>query len=598
MKYSTKNLLQQMGVVGVIAIAVLLLFKHAHFDYKFYWAVLWEVNPTYKEIFGLWLLRGLKLTIEISLISTGIALVLGTIFGIARLSRFKPTYAIATAYVEFFRNTPLLVQLFFWYFAFPLALPESLNTFLNGHNYEFWAATFGLGIYTGAFVAEVVRAGIQAIPHGHIEAAVSSGLTGAQMLRHVILPQAFRIIIPPLGSEFLNNMKNSSLAMTIGVGELCWQSQQIQSFTFRGFEATSAASLIYLSVSLTISLIMNSINHHLAIGQAKRLNTVDRFFSGVFRPVFLLGRAISVLSTAFKRAFKLGEFAPAHEEAIYASLWERLAGKIWQVFMFSTRALFVFLCIGLIGLLVLIVYKYNWHVISSSIKSLLIWTFPYGGPGEIFHGLGGLTLSIILAFIALVVSFFIGLFIGLGRLSKNTLVSTPSVLYIEIIRGNPLIMVIFWVYFFSHFVTGVQMDVFWSATIAFTIFSGAYLAEIVRAGVSAIPKGQIEAATASGLSYFRTMMHVVLPQALKIMIPAFVGQFISLFKDTSLAYIVGVFELTTVAQTLNNRLMIFPFEIYTTIAVFYFICCYGMSRVARRLEVRYTPIKRGYGSMI
>jgi polar amino acid transport system permease protein len=236
-------------------------------------------------------------------------------------------------------------------------------------------------------------------------------------------------------------------------------------------------------------------------------------------------------------------------------------------------------------------------VISSNIVSLLIWTFPHGGPGEIFYGLGGLALSVILAFIALLVSFFIGLFIGLGRLSKNPLVSTPSVLYIEVIRGNPLIMVIFWVYFFSHFVTGFQMDVFWSATIAFTIFSGAYLAEIVRAGVSAIPNGQIEAATASGLSYFRAMRHVVLPQALKIMIPAFVGQFISLFKDTSLAYIVGVFELTTVAQTLNNRLMIYPFEIYTTIAVLYFICCYSMSRFARRLEIRYTPTKKDYRSM-
>ena len=392
-------------------------------------------------------------------------------------------------------------------------------------------------------------------------------------------------------------MKNSSLAMTIGVGELCWNSQQIQSFTFRGFEATTAASLIYLTVSLSISLIMNSINHHMAIGQAKRLNTVDRFFALVLRPVLLLGRAISSIITALKRILRFGEFAPVHEEAIYASIWERLAGKIWQVLMLSARVLFVFLFIGLICLLGLIVYRYNWHVISSNIVSLLIWTFPHGGPGEIFYGLGGLTLSVILASIALLVSFFIGLFIGLGRLSKNPLVSTPSVLYIEVIRGNPLIMVIFWVYFFSHFVTGVQMNVFWSATIAFTIFSGAYLAEIVRAGVSAIPNGQIEAATASGLSYFRAMRHVVLPQALKIMIPAFVGQFISLFKDTSLAYIVGVFELTTVAQTLNNRLMIYPFEIYTTIAVLYFICCYSMSRFARRLEIRYTPTKKDYRSM-
>ena len=597
MKPSIKTSLQQIGVVGAIIIGISLLFKHAHFGYDFYWPVLWEINPTYKEIFGLWLLKGLVLTLKISLISTAIALVMGTIFGIARLSRFTPTYAIATAYVEFFRNTPLLVQLFFWYFAFPMVLPEDMRTFLNEHNYEFWAATVGLGIYTGAFVAEVVRAGIQAIPHGHIEAAVSSGLSGAQMLRHVILPQAFRIIIPPLGSEFLNNMKNSSLAMTIGVAELCWNSQQIQSFTFRGFEATSAASLIYLSVSLSISLIMNSINHHLAIGPSKQLNTIDRIFALIFKPLLLLTRAIASIFTASKRIFKLGEFAPVREEALYASLWERFAKQLWQVFVFMAKLFFICLFIGLICLVGIMIYRYNWHVISSILKSLLIWTFPYGGPGEIFHGLGGLTLSVILAFIALVVSFFIGLFIGIGRLSKNQFVSTPSVLYIEIIRGNPLIMVIFWVYFFSHFVTGVQMDVFWSATIAFTIFSGAYLAEIVRAGISAIPRGQIEAATASGLSYFRTMRHVVLPQALKIMIPAFVGQFISLFKDTSLAYIVGVFELTTVAQTLNNRLMIYPFEIYTTIAVLYFLCCYSMSRFARRLEIRYTPTTKGSRSM-
>ncbi|MGC9325705.1 MAG: ABC transporter permease subunit [Desulfomonilia bacterium] len=590
---SSHDFLKQIGVFAVIALALYLIFSHADFGYDFHWAVLYEVNPTYKEIFGIWLLRGLALTIEISLISTGIALVMGTIFGIARLSHFKPTYYLATGYVEFFRNTPLLVQLFFWYFAFPMALPEGMRIFLNEHNLEFWAATIGLGIYTGAFVAEIVRAGIQAIPHGHVEAALSSGLTGPQMLRFVILPQAFRIIIPPLGSEFLNNMKNSSLAMTIGVAELCWQSQQIESFTFRGFEATSAASLIYLGLSLSISVIMNTINHHLKIGQARRLNAADRFFGALFRPVLLLFKLVSIVIKGVKMLFRIGEFAPVHEESLYVSVWYRMLLVVWKWLTTVVKGLFVLLFIGVIALAIMAVFSFNWTIILKNLRSLLIWTFPHGGPGEIFFGMGGLTLSIILAAIALFVSFFIGLVFGLGRLSKNPLISTPSVLYIEIIRGNPLIMVIFWVYFFSPIVTGMQIDVFWSATIAFTIFSGAYLAEIVRAGVSAIPSGQVEAATASGLNYFQTMRRVVLPQALKIMIPAFVGQFIALFKDTSLAYIIGVFELTTIAQTLNNRLMIYPFEIYTTIAALYFICCYSMSMVAKRLEQTYTPTKRG-----
>lgn len=597
MKQDTAYTLKQAGVVALIAGILYAVFRHGDIGYKFHWEVLWETNPTYHVVFGRWLLEGLLLTLKISLISTGIALLLGTIFGIARLSRFKPTYALATAYVEFFRNTPLLVQLFFWYFAFPLALPEPVSTFLNEHGFEFWAATVGLGIYTGAFVAEVVRAGIQAIPHGHIEAALASGLTGAQMLRHVILPQAFRIIIPPLGSEFLNNMKNSSLAMTIGVAELCWQSQQIESFTFRGFEATSAASLIYLTVSLSISVVMNSINHHLAIGQAKRLTTMDRLLALLFRPAVLAARGLALMLTAIKRAFSLGEFASSHEEAVFVSVWSRTASLVWRGLVFFTRSLFGLFSIAIIALVALMIYKYDWQVIFTSMRSLLIWIFPRGGPGEVFLGLGGLSLSVLLALISLTVSFFIGLFVGLGRLSRNPLVSTPSVLYIEVIRGNPLIMVIFWVYFFSPIVTGMQINVFVSVAISFTLFSGAYLAEIVRAGVSAIPKGQIEAATACGLSYYQTMRRVVLPQALKMMIPAFVGQFISLFKDTSLAYIIGVFELTTVAQTLNNRLMIYPFEIYTTIAMLYFVCSYSMSRVARRLEIRYTPTKRGFGTV-
>ena len=584
-----KSFFQQAVVVGGLVLFFYVLFHFARFDYDFHWAVLYEVNPTYQEIFGLWLLKGLFLTIQISLISTGIALVLGTLFGIARLSPFKPAYYLSTAYVEFFRNTPLLVQLFFWYFAFPMGLPEGARLFLYDHNFEFWAATVGLGIYTASFVAEIVRAGIEAIPHGHVEAAASSGLSRFQMLRFVVLPQAFRVIIPPLGSEFLNNMKNSSLAMTIGVAELCWQSQQIESFTFRGFEATSAASLIYLGLSLSISLIMNSINHHLKIGE-KDLNVLDRMLGLAMRPLAALcragGRAASWLGDRRR------EKERHREEGIYASFGERFLEFLNRGLVLSGRILSFIVLTGVSGLLVYALFSFNWTVIGDNLPELLIWMFPQGGKGEILFGLGGLSLSILLAAIALFISFFIGLVFGLGRLSENPLVSTASVLYIETIRGNPLIMVIFWVYFFSPIVTGMQINVFWSAAIAFTLFSGAYIAEIVRAGVNAIPHGQTEAALASGLSYGKTMRFIVLPQALKMMIPAFVGQFISLFKDTSLAYIIGVFELTTVAQTINNRLMIYPFEIYTTIAFLYFVCCYGMSWVARYLERRYHPERR------
>ncbi|MCD6486691.1 MAG: amino acid ABC transporter permease [Syntrophobacterales bacterium] len=584
-----KRQVQQFVIVAGIALAIYLFFTHIDFGYDFHWAVLWEMNPTYQEVFGVWLLRGLLLTIEISLISTVISLLLGTFFGIARLSTFKPLYWFATAYVEFFRNTPLLVQLFFWYFAFPLGLPDAVREFLYDHNYELIAATGGLAIYTTAFIAEIVRAGIQAIPKGHLEAASSSGLSRVQALRFVILPQAFRIIMPPLGSELLNNMKNSSLAMTIGVADLCWQAQQIESFTFRGFEATTAATVIYLSLSLIISVLMNSVNHHLEVGKEKKLSLLDKALGLMVRPALLL---VSCVAKGLR--WVAGCLRPERDESLevettYISSGAQWLERLLGVLSMAGKATFLLLLFALLIALGYGIYGFNWDVIFDNFRSLLIWTFPHGLGGEIFYGLGGLSLSIVLAFIALTASFAIGLAVGLGRLSKSPLISTPSVLYIELIRGNPLIMVIFWIYFFSPIITGMQIDVFWSATIAFTIFSGAYLAEIVRAGVKAIPPGQMEAATASGLNYFKAMRRVILPQALKMMIPAIVGQFIALFKDTSLAYIIGVFELTTVAQTINNRVMIYPFEIYTTIAVLYFICCYSMSMMARKLERKYTP---------
>ncbi len=592
MTESWKRPAQQFGVVAGLALVIYLFFAHVDFGYQFHWAVLWELNPTYEEVFGIWLLRGLLLTIEITLISTVVSLLLGTFFGIARLSSFKPLYWFATVYVEFFRNTPLLVQLFFWYFAFPLGLPDAFREFLYDHNYELIAATGGLSIYTAAFIAEIVRAGIQAIPKGHLEAAAASGLSRIQALRFVILPQAFRIIMPPLGSELLNNMKNSSLAMTIGVADLCWQAQQIESFTFRGFEATTAATVIYLSLSLIISMLMNSVNHHLEIGKKKDLGLLDRVLGAAVQPFFLLVR-LSV--TGLQGAWKIlapERKKPLEVEATYMSTGTAWLERLIRIFSVTGKGLFLLILLGILVAVGYGLYGFNWDVIFGNFRALLIWTFPNGLGGEIFYGLGGLSLSIVLAFIGLTASFAIGLAAGLGRLSKNSLISTPSILYIELIRGNPLIMVIFWVYFFSPIITGMQMDVFWSATIAFTIFSGAYLAEIVRAGVKAIPPGQMEAAMASGLNYFKAMRFVILPQALKMMIPAIVGQFIALFKDTSLAYIIGVFELTTVAQTVNNRLMIYPFEIYTAIAVLYFICCYSMSMFARSLERKYTPEAR------
>lgn len=193
-----------------------------------------------------------------------------------------------------------------------------------------------------------------------------------------------------------------------------------------------------------------------------------------------------------------------------------------------------------------------------------------------------------LAIPSIVLGFILGIFIGLGRLSRRAWLRVPATLYVEFFRGVPLVMVIFWIWIVIPMVLRIKIPEFSVALTAFVIFEAAYLGEIVRAGVQSVPRGQVEAATAVGLSSSQTMRHVVLPQALKNMIPSLVTQFIVLFKDTSLASIIGFMDLTKAAQVVNNR-EIRPFELYLFIAVVYWVCTYSMSRYARSLEKRLGP---------
>ena len=190
-----------------------------------------------------------------------------------------------------------------------------------------------------------------------------------------------------------------------------------------------------------------------------------------------------------------------------------------------------------------------------------------------------------LAVPALALGFVLGVFIGLGRLARSRWISLPATVYVELFRGVPLVMVIFWFWFILPQALGVALPEYGIALAAFVIFEAAYFGEIVRAGVQSVPRGQVEAALSAGLTQAQTMRYVVLPQALRNMIPALVTQFIVLFKDTSLASIIGYVDLTKAAQIVNNR-EIRPFELYLFIAVIYWLCAYGMSRYAGYLERR------------
>jgi glutamate/aspartate transport system permease protein len=190
---------------------------------------------------------------------------LGIVSGALRTVKFRPLRAVATFYVEFFRNVPLLVWMFFWYFAVPPILPEVIREWMLGHGLEFWAGVLALGVYSGARFSEVLRSGIQSIPKTQTEAAVASGLTTFQAYRYVILPVALRIIIPPGTSESLNLLKNSSLALTISVAELTFQTRQIETYTAKAIEALTAGTVIYLVLCIGIASLMSWVERRTAI---------------------------------------------------------------------------------------------------------------------------------------------------------------------------------------------------------------------------------------------------------------------------------------------------------------------------------------------
>ena len=190
-----------------------------------------------------------------------------------------------------------------------------------------------------------------------------------------------------------------------------------------------------------------------------------------------------------------------------------------------------------------------------------------------------------LALPAIMLGFLLGIFIGFGRLARSRWIALPATVYVQFFRGVPLVMVIFWIWFVIPALLGESLPEYAVALAAFVVFEAAYLGEIVRAGIQSVPRGQIEAATATGLSRAQSMLYVVLPQALRNMIPALVTQFIVLLKDTSLASIIGYVDLTKAAQIVNNR-EVRPFELYLFIATVYWLCNFAMSRYAGSLERR------------
>jgi len=247
-------------------------------------------------------------------------------------------------------------------------------------------------------------------------------------------------------------------------------------------------------------------------------------------------------------------------------------------------------------------YIMNFILIVSLLKLFQVTSYPNADFSEVFtkgniqfmlFGMedewGGLFLTFYLAFIAIILSFIFGSILGIARWSSIKAFKIPATMFIELFRSIPHIMVIFWVFFATPVIFALLFDVKFStsaltsAIIAFTLFESAHIAEIVRAGLNSMPKGQFEAAKTLGMNPWQTFTLIILPQSYRRMIPSLVSQFVSLFKDTSLVYVIGVVEFFRASTIINNRIYM-TFEILSVVAIIYVICSFTLSQIAGHLE--------------
>jgi polar amino acid transport system permease protein len=207
--------------------------------------------------------------------------------------------------------------------------------------------------------------------------------------------------------------------------------------------------------------------------------------------------------------------------------------------------------------------------------------------------IGGFAATLILSALGLGLSFPIALLLGLARISPWRPFRYAAGIWVYAFRGIPLVMIIFWAYFVVPLLTGATVPAFVTALCAIVLYESAFLAEIVRAGLQGLPEGQNEAARSAGLSYWKTMRHVLLPQALVNMLPSLVNQFVSTIKATSIVYVIGVNEVTFAAQQVNSIELTHPLQTYLILAAFYFVACYVLSQLAHLLEHRLTRRQLG-----
>ena len=235
-------------------------------NYHWNWAIFWELSPDGTHTYFETLLLGTGWTLATAGCAWVIALAFGSFIGVLRTTPYPWAVRIGNAYVDLFRDVPLLVQMFLWYFVLPEVVPRAFGTWLKQlPNASFYTAVVALGLYMSARIAEQVRAGVLSLPRGQRNAGLALGFTLPQTYAYVLLPMTYRIIMPPLTSEMLNTIKNSAIALTIGLMELTARARAMQEFSFQVFEAFTAATIIYIIINIAVTFAMRLLERRIAV---------------------------------------------------------------------------------------------------------------------------------------------------------------------------------------------------------------------------------------------------------------------------------------------------------------------------------------------
>lgn len=596
------------------------------------------------------LLVGLINTIKVSVLAILGATFLGVTLGLARVSDNGLLRGLSRLYVEIIRNIPLLVQLLFLY-AFALnvlppveqAIEPLPGLFLSNRGIALPAFVFsdfvfemprlgrfnieggmqlsaelmtlvvGLSIYTAAYIAEIVRGGIESVPTGQSEAAKALGLRPAQTMRRIVFPQALRAILPPLTSWYLNTVKNSSLAIAVGYPELLSVVDTIINQTGQAIEGVIIVIAVYLTVNLLLSLLINRYNAAITRkGIAPGVGGARRYPPSSWRSLLSSRRrgviSITLLTVAAYAAWNVLDWlvfsatlsgTAADCRAASGACWPFIREN-YRTILFGTypqdeqwRAA---LCVLLFGLaLGLSFWKRIWGrplavvwLVALVASVSLMQGGLIGLPPVPTEKWSGLPLTLLLASLAVMLAFPLAVMLALGRGSKLPVTRSVCVGFIEFMRGVPLVGVLFMaaVLFPLFAPPSLEIDSFMRVQIALILFTAAYMAEAIRGGLQAVPRGQFEAAAALGLSSRQTTTRIVLPQALKVSIPGLVNTSISEVKNTTLVLIVGMFDVlqTTRLSLVDVEWRPFFVEAYMFTATLFFCICFAISQLSRQVE--------------